>query len=77
LCGGRNDAARWAAIRQGAVAWPKAGKAFVGQTGGVFWLMDYSAVSVAVRRFSERIAKDTELRRELEEIQRQMSKVEM
>jgi len=35
LCGGRNDAARRAAIRLGVVVWPKAGKAVAGQTGGV------------------------------------------
>ncbi len=39
--------------------------------------MDYSAVSVAVRPFSERIAKDTKLRRKLEEIERPMAKVEI
>jgi len=39
--------------------------------------MDYPAVSVAVRRFSERIAEDTELRRKLEEIERPMSNVEI
>jgi chromosomal replication initiation ATPase DnaA len=38
--------------------------------------MDYSAVNVPVRRFSQRIAKDTKLRRKLEEIERQMSNVE-
>jgi hypothetical protein len=39
--------------------------------------MDYSAVSVVVRRFRERIAKGTKLRRKLEEIERKTSNVEM
>ncbi len=48
-----------------------------GQTRGLAGGMDYSAVSVAVRRFSQRIAKDAKLCRQLEEMERQMSNVEM
>ncbi len=47
------------------------GRLSLAQLGELTGGMDYSAVSVAVRRFSERIAKDTNLRRELEEIERQ------
>jgi hypothetical protein len=39
--------------------------------------MDYSAISVAVRRFSQRIAMDTKPRRKLEEVERTLSNVEM
>ncbi len=37
--------------------------------------MDHSAVRVALRRLSERIVKDTRLRRQLEEIERHMFSV--
>jgi hypothetical protein len=63
------DAALWFGRRRGRLSLAKLGEL----AGG----MDYSAVSVAVRRFSQRIAKDTKLRRKLEEMERQMSKVEM
>jgi hypothetical protein len=39
--------------------------------------MDYAAVSVAVRWFGQRITKDSQLRKILEEIERSMSNVEM
>jgi chromosomal replication initiation ATPase DnaA len=63
------DAALWFRRRRGRLQLAKLGE-FAGE-------MDYSAVSVAVRRLSERIAKDTKLRRKLEEIERQMFYVEM
>jgi chromosomal replication initiation ATPase DnaA len=62
------DAALWFGRRQGRLPLAKLGEL----AGG----MDYSAVSVAVRRFSQRIAKDTKLRRKLQEIERTMSNVE-
>ena len=67
--GRRFARALWFGRRQGRLSLAKLGEF----AGG----MDYSAVSVAVRRFGQRIAKDTKLRRKLEEIGRHMSNVEM
>jgi len=63
------DAALWFGRRQGRLA-----LAVLGELAGK---MDYSAVSVAVRRFSQRITRDTRLRRKMEEIERTMSNVRM
>ncbi len=60
------DAALWFGRRQGRL---KLGEL----AGGI----DYAAVSVAVRRFGQRLAKDAKLRRNLEAIETQMSYVEM
>ena len=63
------DAALWFGRRQGRLP--------LARLGELAGNMDYSAVSVAVRRFSQRIAKDTELRRKLDKIERTMSHVEI
>jgi hypothetical protein len=63
------DAALWFGRRHGRLPLARLGDL----AGG----MDYAAVSVAVRRFGQRITKDSQLRKILEKIERRMSNVEM
>jgi len=63
------DAALWFGRRQGRLP--------LGRLGELAGGMDYAAVSVAVRRFGQRIASDGKLRHQLDEIERQLLNVEM
>ena len=63
------DAALWLGRRQGRLSLSRLGEL----AGGT----DYAAVSVAVRRFAQRLAGDAKLRRQLGEIEREMLNVDM
>jgi hypothetical protein len=63
------DAALWFGRRQGRLSLARLGEL----AGG----MDYAAVSVAVRRFGQRIASDARLRQQLEPIERALLNVQM